>query len=359
MPDNDRIAFVQSPAPAAPAAVAPGGDAASGAGASKLWAGAEPSFHDVLDALNPLHQIPIVSSLYENATGDTIGFLPRLVGGALFGGPLGFGAALASGLFEQATGKTPGESLIAAFSGGSDAPTEGSGKPPTLVANRSGGRDGDSGLQITTPAAPSSAASTPAADAAGLAANGNGKPPVLVASYSGGRDGNVGLETASPASLSRAPSALAADAAKLASNGSPQPTPQQRAEQLALEAAHEARFGRSTVPLLQQASLIAAGTGASRSPLLNQAGPGSVPSQALKPAAGVDPLASGALAAGSAIKPSSQPAPADDSSAPPPQVIPTDGVPKAMMQALDKYQLLLKQRQAAGANSGQQVDTSL
>jgi hypothetical protein len=51
------------------------------------------SFWDVLDIVNPLQHIPIVSTLYREITGDQIGDAARLAGGALFGGPIGLAAA--------------------------------------------------------------------------------------------------------------------------------------------------------------------------------------------------------------------------------------------------------------------------
>lgn len=47
------------------------------------------SFGDLVDIINPLHHIPVVSNLYEAATGDTIGAIAKIVGGAIFGGPIG------------------------------------------------------------------------------------------------------------------------------------------------------------------------------------------------------------------------------------------------------------------------------
>jgi hypothetical protein len=44
---------------------------------------------DMIDIINPLQHIPIVSNLYQSATGDTIGSVAMIVGGAIFGGPLG------------------------------------------------------------------------------------------------------------------------------------------------------------------------------------------------------------------------------------------------------------------------------
>lgn len=46
-------------------------------------------FGDIVDMINPLQHIPVVSNFYQSATGDTIGAIAMIVGGAIFGGPLG------------------------------------------------------------------------------------------------------------------------------------------------------------------------------------------------------------------------------------------------------------------------------
>lgn len=63
--------------------------------------GTEGSFADALDVVNPLHHIPIVSTLYRAFTGDTISTPARILGGTLFGGPIGFIASLFSTVFEK------------------------------------------------------------------------------------------------------------------------------------------------------------------------------------------------------------------------------------------------------------------
>ncbi len=52
------------------------------------------TFLDLLDVINPLQHIPIISTLYRSISGDTIDPGAKIVGGALFGGPIG--AALSS-----------------------------------------------------------------------------------------------------------------------------------------------------------------------------------------------------------------------------------------------------------------------
>lgn len=72
-----------------------------------------PSFEDVLDAINPLQQLPVISSLYRAESGDGISIISRLLGGALFGGPIGFLVAAVNAGIEAATGSDIGEHMIA------------------------------------------------------------------------------------------------------------------------------------------------------------------------------------------------------------------------------------------------------
>lgn len=46
-------------------------------------------FLDFLDIINPLQHIPVVSTIYQHVTGDTIKPAAEIFGGALFGGPVG------------------------------------------------------------------------------------------------------------------------------------------------------------------------------------------------------------------------------------------------------------------------------
>jgi hypothetical protein len=59
---------------------------------------------DVVDIINPLQHIPFVSTLYATITGDTQKSGSRLIGGALYGGPVGVFASAINLAFEQQTG---------------------------------------------------------------------------------------------------------------------------------------------------------------------------------------------------------------------------------------------------------------
>ncbi len=77
---------------------------------------AEGGFVDTLiDAVNPLQHLPVVSSLYREASGDGISGLARIAGGALFGGIPGLITSAAVSLFDAVTGEDPGEMAISAL----------------------------------------------------------------------------------------------------------------------------------------------------------------------------------------------------------------------------------------------------
>lgn len=83
-------------------------------------------FDDLLDIVNPLQHIPIVSTLYRAISGDDIAAAPRLLGGTLFGGPIGLAAAAVNVVVDESSGMDIGEHVLALFDGDSDgspAPT--------------------------------------------------------------------------------------------------------------------------------------------------------------------------------------------------------------------------------------------
>ncbi|MFN0043869.1 MAG: hypothetical protein ACKVSF_11730 [Alphaproteobacteria bacterium] len=72
----------------------------------KLWAGDEFSFADILDFINPLQHIPVVSTIYRQLTGDKIGALAQLTMGGILGGPIGLIGAVANVAMETESGKS-------------------------------------------------------------------------------------------------------------------------------------------------------------------------------------------------------------------------------------------------------------
>ncbi len=80
---------------------------------AKPESGAGLRFADVIDAVNPLQHIPVGSWAYRALTGDPIAGAAKMVGGALFGGPVGFMLATADNLWERASGRDARDTLFA------------------------------------------------------------------------------------------------------------------------------------------------------------------------------------------------------------------------------------------------------
>ena len=85
-----------------------------------LFTDGTPGLADLVDVINPLQHIPVISSIYRAITGDEISPAARLAGGALFGGPVGLAGAYISGVVEDVTDTSLGEVIVATFTGSDD-----------------------------------------------------------------------------------------------------------------------------------------------------------------------------------------------------------------------------------------------
>jgi hypothetical protein len=112
-----------TPIAAAQTTSTPGIERPQPAVGSGPWDGEEFSFEDVLDLVNPLQHLPVIGSLYRSATGDRIGAVPRIIGGALLGGPIGLILGVINAVIEGATGKDAGEHVIAMLTGEESLPS--------------------------------------------------------------------------------------------------------------------------------------------------------------------------------------------------------------------------------------------
>jgi hypothetical protein len=72
-------------------------------------------FGDILDMVNPLQHLPGVSTVYRSVTGDEISPAAQLVGGVIFGGPIGIAASAGNLVLDAATGADAGEHVMAVF----------------------------------------------------------------------------------------------------------------------------------------------------------------------------------------------------------------------------------------------------
>ena len=82
------------------------------------------NFETLLDIINPLQHLPVVSTLYRQLTGDTISPGAKMLGGGLLGGITGLVASAADSIFEQINGKDMGEAVYSALTSGQQAKSE-------------------------------------------------------------------------------------------------------------------------------------------------------------------------------------------------------------------------------------------
>ncbi len=76
------------------------------------------TFGDLLDIVNPLQHVPVISTIYRSLSGDSIAPGPRLAGGGLFGGLFGLAGAAVNVAVEQTTGKDVGGHVVAMLGDG-------------------------------------------------------------------------------------------------------------------------------------------------------------------------------------------------------------------------------------------------
>ena len=92
-----------------------------GSAQGQFWSEDAPNFKDILDTINPLQHIPIVSTLYQSLTGDVPSSGANILGGSLIGGPLGLVSALFNEIVKTQSGKDVGSNLMAMINGESSS----------------------------------------------------------------------------------------------------------------------------------------------------------------------------------------------------------------------------------------------
>jgi|GEM_PF-836933 len=92
----------------------------------------------VLDVINPLQHLPVIGTIYRHITGDEIGPVARVAGGALFGGPVGLAMGVVNAAVAGNTGKDIGQTVLAmAFDGDKQktpAPAQTETAAPVMIA---------------------------------------------------------------------------------------------------------------------------------------------------------------------------------------------------------------------------------
>jgi|SRR5579862_4701088 len=150
-----------------------------------LWSHGSFGFKDLLDIINPLQHLPVIGSIYRYLTGDEPSGGARIVGDAIYGGPIGFGAGVVSAMLTDDDGRDVGERALAWAFG----PRDGGGTGATAVAQAP---------KAATPPLPAGSGSPQQAQTV---------PPALVASQAG--QAQPGGPTQLATQLYRSPSAVA------------------------------------------------------------------------------------------------------------------------------------------------------
>lgn len=129
-------------------------------------------FADLIDTLNPLQHIPVVSTLYREITGDKLSPQARMAGGALYGGPIGLVTSMIDSAVDVVTGNDVGGHVFATLFGGDAEETQptkvatlapGTGDiTASLAAQPSGAPDLNLAAAVPAAPAPASAAVSPA-----------------------------------------------------------------------------------------------------------------------------------------------------------------------------------------------------
>ena len=89
-------------------------DAESSEGGFDLFGEDGFTFADLVDVVNPLQHIPVVSTMYREAAEDSLDPGSRMLGSTLFFGPIGLASSVVNVLIEQGTGKDIGAHIASA-----------------------------------------------------------------------------------------------------------------------------------------------------------------------------------------------------------------------------------------------------
>jgi hypothetical protein len=122
------------------AAAASTGTSSANSGKPLLTTGADGKsfFQNVLDVVNPLEHLPVVSTIYHAITGNQSGDVEKIAGDTLYGGPIGLVSSIADVAFEKITGKDFGDTMLAMVGIGGDDD-----KNTALAANTSKADDAE------------------------------------------------------------------------------------------------------------------------------------------------------------------------------------------------------------------------
>ena len=92
------------------------------------------SFWDFLDIINPLQHLPLIGPIYRHVSGDEMNGTARVLGGTLYGGPIGLAKGVADAVVHQQTGDYLGGHLMTAMLGDGSVDADPAGESPALLA---------------------------------------------------------------------------------------------------------------------------------------------------------------------------------------------------------------------------------
>ena len=106
---NMMQSMVQAALAPTPEQVAATAAEAADPAATAFADGSSPGLGDALDIINPLQHIPLVSQYYRDWTGDDMGYISQVAGGALWGGSLGVATSFVNIGLTSVMGKSPSQ----------------------------------------------------------------------------------------------------------------------------------------------------------------------------------------------------------------------------------------------------------
>ncbi len=225
----------------------------------KLWAGDEFSFADILDFINPLQHIPVVSTIYRQITGDKIGALAQLTIGGILGGPIGLIGAVANVAMETESGKSLDQVASSALGlnlfSGQDADAVAEKSPAATPANTisvASGPDRADGIErdidsLTILVAEAAATPQPTASAR------SGAPPAE--SLAGRVDGSARTPLARKAASLASEAAIGPSARQALAGRGGMPVALGRFDPIAAALGAQSRSGNPSLPLSMMQAL--------------------------------------------------------------------------------------------------------
>jgi len=132
-------------------------------------------FGDLIDAVNPLQHVPVISAIYRRLTGDVPGNVAQLVGDTLYGGPIGLGVGLFGIALKEETGKDPGEMALGLLVG---SDTANAAAEPAAAAPQVAAKDGSQAIATSNGGAPAAPAVAQPPSTLALAPVAPAHPPI-------------------------------------------------------------------------------------------------------------------------------------------------------------------------------------